>query len=125
MRTFPAVVADVICVLLFAIIGRGSHAEANNVTGVLHTAWPFLAGCLVGLVIGRAWRSPVSLGTGAAVWIWTVVLGMVLRLVSGSTAQPSFVVVATIALAVLLLGWRALFRLTRRARARAGDRVRA
>ena len=114
----PAAVADLMCVLLFAIIGRSSHAEAASLSGVLHTAWPFLAGCVLGLLVGRAWRQPFALATGAVVWVCTVTGGVVLRLGSGDTAQPSFVVVATLALGILIVGWRALFRLVQRARAR-------
>ena len=114
----PAAVADVMCVLLFAIIGRSSHAESTSLSGVLHTAWPFLAGCVLGLLVSRAWRRPFALRTGVVVWLCTVVGGVVLRLAGGDTAQPSFVVVATIALGLLLVGWRALFRLVQRARAR-------
>jgi peptidoglycan/LPS O-acetylase OafA/YrhL len=106
----------VICVLLFAIIGRSNHAEANDLGGVLQTAWPFLAGCLVGLVASRSWRQPVSLRTGVVVWICTVVGGIALRLASGDTAQLPFVLVATLSLALLLIGWRALLRLVHRAR---------
>jgi Protein of unknown function (DUF3054) len=35
---------DAAAVLLFAGIGRGSHAELDGLAGVLATAWPFLAG---------------------------------------------------------------------------------
>lgn len=35
---------DAAAVLLFAAIGRGSHAELDGLAGVLNTAWPFLAG---------------------------------------------------------------------------------
>jgi hypothetical protein len=110
------VAVDVICVVLFAIIGRSSHAEANDLAGVLHTAWPFLTGCAVGWLLARVWRHPAALGTGTVVWLCTVAGGIALRLLSGSTAQPAFVVVATITLGLLLLGWRGLYRLVQRAR---------
>jgi peptidoglycan/LPS O-acetylase OafA/YrhL len=119
----PAVAGDVICVLLFAIVGRSSHAEANDLRGVLHTAWPFLAGCLLGLTVSRSWRHPVSLPTGVVVWLCTVGGGIALRLASGDTAQLPFVVVATLTLALLLVGWRALLRLVQRARSRHADRA--
>jgi hypothetical protein len=115
-----AMAVDLICVLAFAIIGRSSHAEANNLTGVLHTAWPFLTGCLIGQLLGRSWRAPVSIRTGLVVWITTVVAGLALRVVGGSTAQLPFVIVTTVTLALLLVGWRALYRLVQRARTRRG-----
>ena len=114
----PAAAADVICVLLFAIVGRGSHAEANSLAGVLHTAWPFLVGCLAGLVVSRSWRSPMGVATGAVVWVCTVLGGVALRLATGDTAQLSFVLVTAVVLGVLLVGWRAVLRLVRQARDR-------
>jgi peptidoglycan/LPS O-acetylase OafA/YrhL len=116
VKVFPAAAVDVICVLLFAIIGRSSHAEADNLAGVAHTAWPFLVGCLVGLILSRSWRAPAHLRTGVVVWICTVVIGVGLRLLSGSTAQVPFIIVATITLGVFLVGWRALRRLVLRVR---------
>lgn len=124
MRYLPAVVVDVVAIIAFAILGRRSHAEAGTLLGVLGTAWPFLAGALIGHAICRSvvtlrgdqagWRP------GVVVWASTLVLGMLLRLITGSTAAWPFVVVASIVLAVLLLGWRGIFRLIHRARARSG-----
>jgi hypothetical protein len=114
----PAAAADVLCIVAFAIIGRSSHAEGNDLAGVLQTAWPFLVGTAVGLAVTRSWRHPVSMGTGIGVWLCTVAGGVALRLASGSTAQPAFVVVATVTLGLLLVGWRVLYRLVHRARLR-------
>ncbi len=52
------------------------------------------------------------------VWASTLLVGMVLRVTSGDTAAWSFVIVASIVLAVFLLGWRTVVRLVRRARTR-------
>ena len=95
MQILPAIAVDVICILVFAIVGRSSHQEATDLLGVAHTAWPFLAGCLVGTLIGRTWRHPYSLKSGVAVWLGTVVGGMTLRLLTGAGVQPSFVLVAS------------------------------
>ncbi|HVD81385.1 MAG TPA: DUF3054 domain-containing protein [Propionibacteriaceae bacterium] len=118
MQILPAIAVDVICITIFAIIGRSSHQEATDLLGVVHTAWPFLAGCLVGTVIGRTWRHPLSLTSGVAVWLGAVVGGMTLRLVTGAGVQLSFVLVASFVLALLLIGWRAGLRLIQHARAR-------
>jgi peptidoglycan/LPS O-acetylase OafA/YrhL len=109
MRLWSAIAADLACVLIFAIAGRSSHREANDLIGVATTAWPFLVGSLVGSVAARSWRNPTALRTGAVVWAATVVIGMALRAASGRGFSPGFVVVASIALAVLLLGWRGAF----------------
>ncbi|HZA32189.1 MAG TPA: DUF3054 domain-containing protein [Propionibacteriaceae bacterium] len=108
MKVWPAIAVDSICVLIFAIVGRGSHREANDLVGVLSTAWPFLAGTLTGYVLARAWRHPATLRSGAIVWLCTVAVGMLLRLATGRGTALAFVLVATIALGVLLLGWRAM-----------------
>jgi hypothetical protein len=110
-QTRPALVAlttDIVCVVVFASIGRRSHAEGLNLTGVFETAWPFLAGTGVGWLLARGWRSPAAVvPTGVVVWVCTVVVGMLLRKATSQGVAPSFVVVASLATALLLLGWRA------------------
>jgi hypothetical protein len=118
MQILPAIAVDVICILIFAILGRSSHQETTDLLGVAHTAWPFLAGCLAGTVIGRTWRHPGSLTSGVAVWLGTVAGGMVLRVLTGAGVQLSFILVASFVLALFLIGWRAIFRLIQHARSR-------
>lgn len=106
-------VADVVGVLIFCAVGRRSHDEGLNVTGVATTAWPFLTGTVVGWLASRAWRRPTAMvPTGVVVWLCTVVVGMVLRKVGSAGVAASFVVVAASVTAVLLLGWRAVVGLT-------------
>jgi hypothetical protein len=109
-RTQPAVVAlatDAVCVLVFCTIGRRSHAEGLTATGIAETAWPFLVGTGVGWVLARGWRRPSAvMPTGIAVWVCTVVVGMLLRKATSQGVAPSFIVVASLSTAVLLLGWR-------------------
>jgi hypothetical protein len=121
MQILPAIAVDVICILIFAIVGRSSHQEATDLLGVAHTAWPFLAGCLLGTLIGRTWRHPYALASGVAVWLGTVIGGMTLRLLTDAGVQLSFVVVASIVLALFILGWRAGLRLIQRARAKTSE----
>ncbi|MHA0284998.1 DUF3054 domain-containing protein [Mycobacterium sp. C3-094] len=113
-RAPAALAADVVCVLVFCAIGRRSHAEGLTVAGVAQTAWPFLAGTALGWVLARAWRRPVALvPTGVVVWVATVIAGMLLRKISGQGTAVSFIVVATLTTAALLLGWRAIARSVR------------
>ena len=103
-----AFAADVVCILLFIAVGRRNHAEGVTVAGVAQTAWPFLAGLVVGWVVFRAWRQPTAIRpTGVAVWLSTVVIGMGLRVVTGAGIAASFILVATGVTGLLLLGWRA------------------
>lgn len=110
-----ALATDVVCVVVFCTIGRRSHAEGVTVSGIAETAWPFLAGTAVGWLLSRAWRYPVALlPTGVVVWLCTVVVGMALRKLTSAGTAPSFIVVATLSTALLLLGWRAGARLLAR-----------
>ena len=122
VKALSALVVDVVAVTVFAILGRSSHAEANTLLGVLGTAWPFLVGAAVGHLLCRAAGElrgdPTGWRPGLVVWASTVIIGPVLRVVSGDTAAWSFVIVASIVLAVFLLGWRTVLRLVRRARLR-------
>ncbi|OBK01863.1 DUF3054 domain-containing protein [Mycobacterium sp. 1245852.3] len=98
---------DVIGVLVFCAVGRRSHDEGLNITGVAVTAWPFLTGTVVGWLVSRAWRRPAAVApTGVVVWLCTVLVGMLLRKATFAGVAVSFVVVATTVTALLLLGWR-------------------
>ncbi|WP_223587016.1 DUF3054 domain-containing protein [Microbacterium sp. OVT16B] len=118
MRYLPAFLVDAVLVLIFAVIGRASHGESP--IGFLLTAWPFLVALVVGhalaALMGSGPRKPWSILWGAVVWVVTVAGGMLLRVVSGDTAQVPFIIVATIVLGVFLVGWRAIAALLRRRR---------
>ncbi|AFS16760.1 Hypothetical protein MIP_07076 [Mycobacterium intracellulare subsp. intracellulare MTCC 9506] len=108
---------DVVGVLVFCALGRRSHDEGLNLTGIATTAWPFLTGTAVGWLAARGWRRPTALApTGVVVWLSTVVVGMVLRKATSAGVTASFVVVATAVTALLLLGWRVAVGLTLRRR---------
>ena len=115
MRVWPAIAVDVICILVFAIVGRSSHAEATDLLGIAHTTWPFLTGAAAGMLAGRIWRRPTAVLTGAIVWFGALMVGLGLRILSGGGVQLSFVIVAGCVLGVLLIGWRAALKLIRRA----------
>ena len=127
--------ADVVTVLLFATVGRSSHTEGVTATGVLTTAWPFLAGTAIGWLVVRLWRGawPVPAGAstrhtaldGAVVAVVAVVAGMLLRRVTGAGTDPAFVVVATLVLGALLVGWRLLWSVLRRRSRPTSDRRRS
>jgi Protein of unknown function (DUF3054) len=110
MRVGAAIAADGAAILTFATIGRLSHAEGLGLPGVIEVAWPFLAGGAVGTLIGRTWRRPSALSSGVWVWLGTVAGGMLLRWLTGGGVQLSFVIVASVVLAVFLLGWRLVTR---------------
>ena len=99
---------DVVCVLAFCAVGRRSHDEGVDVSGVLVTAWPFLSGTALGWLLSRGWRRPTAVApTGVMVWLCTVAVGMLLRKATSAGVAVSFVAVAASVTATLLLGWRA------------------
>ncbi|MDR6690892.1 hypothetical protein J2X55_001791 [Microbacterium sp. 1154] len=115
-----ALIIDVVLVVVFAAIGRATHdgdVLGPFGLGLATTAWPFVVALLVGWLATRAWRRPVAVvKTGLPVWAITVAVGMVLRALSGQGVAVAFVIVATITLALLLLGWRGISRLAMRSR---------
>jgi hypothetical protein len=115
-----AAVLDAAVVVVFALVGRASHGEDLAPSGVLGTAWPFLAAGVVGWIVARAWRSPSRVvPVGVIVWAVTVVVGMVLRALTGEGVVVPFVITTAIILGILMLGWRAISALLVRRRARA------
>jgi hypothetical protein len=103
--------ADVLAVLVFAAVGRSSHAAVVDAYEVLITAAPFLLGLLVGWLVVRAWRAPLGLLVGAAVWAGVVVVGLGVRAAFTHRLPLTFVLVAAVSLALFLLSWRAVARL--------------
>ena len=94
-------------VLLFATIGRISHAEGVTVGGVAGVAGPFLVALLVGWGVARQ-RSgwPVRIPGSSIVWLVTVVLGLLLRVATGGGFAWSFGLVTLLTLGLFLIGWR-------------------
>lgn len=114
-----AAAIDVVLVFVFVVIGRRSHGERLTLAGTAETWWPFLVGLTVGWLVTRAWRRPLGVVVpGLPLWISTVVIGLLLRLATGHTAQLPFVIVTIVVLAAFLVGWRALAAGFRRIRPR-------
>ncbi|HEX3930919.1 MAG TPA: DUF3054 domain-containing protein [Nocardioides sp.] len=107
-NAWPAAVgADVVAVVVFATIGRANHHEGVSLPGVWHTAWPFLVGTALGLAVTAYARiAPTSVRAGVRVWVWTVVIGLVVRSATGAGVAAAFIVVAAIVLGAFLVGWR-------------------
>lgn len=112
-RRLPlAIGLDTFSILLFVAIGRRSHDESGAFVRIAETAAPFLTGLAVGWLVWRAWRRPARVLTGVAIWPVTILVGMIVRrtLFDDGTAA-SFVVVATLFVGAMLVGWRAVLRL--------------
>lgn len=122
-----AFIADLLLVVAFAALGRASHNDpvlGEGGLGLAQTAWPFLVALGAGWIVTLAFRKPLApLRTGVPVWLITVLGGMLLRTVSGQGTAAVFIIVATLTLLFLLVGWRvvAAFVAQQRARASAGN----
>jgi hypothetical protein len=114
-----AAAADAVAVVVFAAAGRLSHGEADDLLGLVATAAPFGVGLLA------AWATPVVRGepagwrAGVVAVVCVAGVGLLLRAGFTGRLPLSFAVVATISLAVLLLGWRGLAALVSRTAHRA------
>lgn len=110
---------DVVLVLVFCIIGRISHDEGifGDIPGLLTTIWPFLAAVLFAHLSALVVRIPtVRMLPGLGIWAVTVIGGLALREASGQGTALPFMIVATLTLALFLLGWRGVLALVRRRR---------
>lgn len=105
-KAWPVFLAvDLGLVIVFAAIGRSAHGE--DVLGMLTTAWPFLAGTLIGWLMVRGARRPAAVvPTGVVVWLSTELVGMLLRVLTGDGTAWSFVLVSLVVLGVFLVGYR-------------------
>ena len=102
-----ALVVDLAFVVLFAAVGRISHAEGVSAGGVVLVAWPFAVALVVGwLVAHRRSGWPVRIPGSGTVWLVTVVLGLLLRVATGGGFAWSFGVVTLLTLGLFLVGWR-------------------
>ncbi|WP_230667517.1 MULTISPECIES: DUF3054 domain-containing protein [unclassified Microbacterium] len=116
----PALVytIDLVLVLAFCALGRGTHGEAPIGAGFPATAGPFVVGLVIGWLVNRfaLGGHTASLRSGAVAYAATLVGGMLLRMATGQGTAAPFVIVAAFALAALLLGWRLVARAVRRSR---------
>jgi peptidoglycan/LPS O-acetylase OafA/YrhL len=109
IRVVGAVVVDVAIVAAFVLIGRQEHDEGTAASGFVTTAAPFLFGLAAGWLGARAWRRPLAVLTGVAIWAATVLVGMFTRrVVFDDGIAFAFIVVTTLFLGVGLVGWRAV-----------------
>ena len=117
--TVLSFVIDALLVLVFVLIGRATHDD-DPLLGALVTYWPFFVALVIGWVVARAWKNPFAvLRSGLPIWVATVAIGMLLRVLSGQGVQVSFVIVTSVVLGVFLLGWRGAAAVGARRRARA------
>lgn len=122
-RETPALLGiDLLLLVAFAALGRSSHDEGATLGGTIETAAPFLIGYSAAVPATGLHRDPLSIRRAAAAWALGMTLGMALRrLVFDRGIALSFIVVALVTTAVLLLGWRGAVHAVRALRSRDGS----
>lgn len=109
----PAIVADGVAILVFAIAGMSAHDTLLLEFG--RVVWPFAVGAAAGWAWTRAWHDPSRVWpVGVGVWFTTVALGMILRVATGGSFAVSFLLVTAGFLGITMLGWRGMVALIRR-----------
>lgn len=111
------VVGDVVAFIVFAWIGRRSHAESVGLDGLVETvetAAPFIAGWFLVSPLLGAFRAEMAPGVmarrTALAWLPALPVALVLRALALGRASPAiFAVITGVTNLVLLVGWRTAF----------------
>lgn len=114
------ILIDAVAVVVFCIIGRMTHSEGifGDLGGLFGTIWPFLVALIAVHAVALAMRVPAQrVVPGILVWFVTVAGGLGLRGLAGQGTAVAFVIVATLTLALLLVGWRVVNVVVQRRRA--------
>ncbi len=112
MNRVTVLVADLVAVFAFAVFARLAHRGdglALSLQGVLSTYWPFALGVVVAFVVivASRWDGGKVRPSGVTAWVVTVVIGLVIwGLRNAAVPHWSFILVASIMSALLMLGWR-------------------
>jgi hypothetical protein len=114
--TVTLLIGDLLIVLLFSAIGRVSHHMTPDPLSILNTAFPFAVAWLAAGALTGVFKpgSAESVGRASKITLLTLViaapLGVLLRsLLLGRMMAPSFWIVGSVSLAILMLTWRLLY----------------
>ena len=102
---------DILAIFFFAVLARLAHntpEDSFTFINILDTWWPFAFGVLLGTALIKNEPNPRAVSSGAIVWLGTVVVGLAVWATRNSAVPHwSFILVASVMSALLLLGWRA------------------
>ncbi len=105
------VIVDLICVVAFAAGGKSAHEASSTWWVLFKIAWPYALACLV--IHDILWRlrlRPARVFPGGTmVLVFTYVVGMLLRAVTGRGIALGFLIVAAAFLIITMIGWRLLW----------------
>jgi hypothetical protein len=109
-RDFALYAGDLVCFLIFAVLGLRSHEDGITADGILRAAVPFqVSWVLVSLLLrGQPGIGEITRSRNVIrVWIPSLVLGLAIRsLVFGRAFAPTFAIVAFLVNGALLVLWR-------------------
>lgn len=106
-RVFLYFAFDLVAIVAFIAIGRRNHDEDPSLAGFFGTLAPFVIALALTWFIAQVWRDPLSLKSGAFVWVGTVTIGMGLRrFVFEDGTATAFIIVASVFVGSLTNGWR-------------------
>ena len=117
-----AIALDTLAIAVFALLARIAHRSDDmpfTFTGWLSTLWPFLVGVALAWVIvtlsSKKSGENNGEGKGVLIWLITVSTGLIIWGIKNQQLPHwSFVVVASVMSALLMLGWRGIARLIKR-----------
>lgn len=108
-KTALLLAGDLVCFLVFALLGLRSHEDGITLEAIVRAAAPFQAGWLLVAVLMRRHAARTQPRDIARLWVPAWALGLVLRtLLFDSSLEASFAVVALLVNGVLLMLWRGL-----------------
>jgi hypothetical protein len=107
MKKLIYVALDVCVVLIFVVIGLHAHGHRETLGNLVSVSAPFLLGVVLAWALQyRRQKGRSLLRNGVEVWLITVVVGQVVRLIDGQGSALGFVLVTVGFLGACMLGWR-------------------
>ena len=99
---------DLVCLLVFALLGLRSHEDGITAESIVRAAVPFQAGwLLVNLALNRSGTTDAR--QVARLWVPAWAIGLILRtLLFDRSLEVSFAIVALLMNGFLLLVWRSI-----------------
>ena len=103
-------IGDLLCFVIFAVLGLRSHEEGITFGSFVRAAVPFQAGWLfVHIVLGKSGAAATDSRQLARLWVPAWALGLVIRLIFfDRTFAVTFAIVALLFNGVLLMLWRSV-----------------
>jgi hypothetical protein len=109
MRRWVATI-DLLCVVIFVVIGLKAHGHAESLSNISEVAGPFLAGSLLGTVaVWRLGLAATGVRAGLVAAVITVAVGQTLRVLVGQGTAVAFIFVSLSFVILFFVGWRLVF----------------